>query len=117
MAEARPRKAAAGRTRLVRQLPTDAVAEIFRRFAKAEPEPKGELAYKSPFTLLVAVVLSAQATDAGVNRATPALFAKADRPEKMAALGVERVTDLIKSIGLYRTKAKSIIALSRAIVE
>jgi endonuclease III len=90
---------------------------IFERLAAANPTPKGELQYINPFTLLVAVVLSAQATDAGVNKATPALFAIADTPEKMAALGVEKVTDLIKSIGLYRTKAKNVIALSRAIVE
>jgi endonuclease-3 len=90
---------------------------IFERLAAADPTPKGELKYINPFTLLVAVVLSAQATDAGVNRATPALFAIADTPEKMAALGVEKVTDLIKSIGLYRTKARNVIALSRAIVE
>ena len=116
MAEARPRKAAAGRTRLVRQLPTDAVAEIFRRFAKAEPEPKGELAYKSPFTLLVAVVLSAQATDAGVNRATPALFAKADTPQKMVALGEDNVIVLIRTIGLFRTKAHNLVALSEKLI-
>jgi endonuclease-3 len=90
---------------------------IFERLAAANPMPKGELQYISPFTLLVAVVLSAQATDAGVNKATPALFAIADTPEKMAALGEERLTEKIKSIGLYRTKAKNIIALSRAIVE
>jgi endonuclease-3 len=90
---------------------------IFERLAAANPTPKGELQYINPFTLLVAVVLSAQATDAGVNKATPALFAVADTPEKMAALGAEKVTDLIKSIGLYRTKAKNVIALSRAIVE
>ena len=90
---------------------------IFERLAAANPMPKGELQYINPFTLLVAVVLSAQATDAGVNKATPALFAIADTPEKMAALGEERLTEKIKSIGLYRTKAKNIIALSRAIVE
>src|ERR1700729_2518622 len=90
---------------------------IFERLAAANPEPKGELKYINPFTLLVAVVLSAQATDAGVNKATPALFAIADTPEKMGALGEERVTELIKTVGLYRTKAKNVIALSRAIVE
>jgi endonuclease-3 len=90
---------------------------IFERLAAANPAPKGELKYINPFTLLVAVVLSAQATDAGVNKATPALFAIADTPEKMAALGVERVEERIKTIGLYRTKAKNVIALSRAIVE
>ena len=90
---------------------------IFERLAGANPAPKGELKYINPFTLLVAVVLSAQATDAGVNRATPALFAVADTPEKMAALGEEQLAERIKSIGLYRTKAKNVIALSRAIVE
>jgi len=90
---------------------------IFERLAAANPLPKGELEYVNPFTLLVAVVLSAQATDAGVNRATPALFAIADTPEKMAALGEERLAEKIKTIGLYRTKARNIIALSRAIVE
>src|SRR5271163_5254825 len=90
---------------------------IFDRLAAANPTPKGELKYINPFTLLVAVVLSAQATDAGVNKVTPALFATADTPEKMAALGVERLAERIKTIGLYRTKAKNVIALSRAIVE
>ena len=90
---------------------------IFERLAAANPTPKGELKYINPFTLLVAVVLSAQATDAGVNKATPALFAIADTPEKMAALGEERLAERIKTIGLYRTKAKNVIALSRAIVE
>jgi len=90
---------------------------IFERLAAANPEPKGELQYVNPFTLLVAVVLSAQTTDAGVNKVTPPLFAIADTPEKMAALGVERLAGRIKTIGLYRTKAKNVIALSRAIVE
>ena len=83
------------------------IEEAFRRFHAANPEPKGELRHINPFTLLVAVVLSAQATDAGVNKATPALFALADTPQKMAALGEERVRDLIKTIGLFRTKAKN----------
>jgi endonuclease-3 len=93
------------------------VEEAFRRFRGANPEPKGELEHCDPFTLLVAVVLSAQATDAGVNKATPKLFAVADTPEKMLALGEARLADLIKTIGLYRTKAKNVIALSRALVE
>jgi endonuclease III len=92
------------------------VAEAFRRFAAANPTPRGELQYINPFTLLVAVVLSAQATDAGVNKATPALFKLADTPEKMAKLGEPRVRDLIKTIGLYRTKAKNVIALSRMLI-
>jgi endonuclease-3 len=93
------------------------IEEAFRRFQAANPEPKTELAHSNPFTLLVAVVLSAQATDAGVNKATPALFALADTPEKMAALGEERVRELIKTIGLFRTKAKNVVALSRILVE
>ena len=92
------------------------VEEAFRRFQAAMPEPKGELQHINPFTLLVAVVLSAQATDAGVNKATPALFKLADTPEKMAMLGEERVRELIKTIGLYRTKAKNVIALSHKLV-
>ena len=94
-----------------------AVAEIFQRFEAREPEPKGELVSLNAFTFLVAVVLSAQATDAGVNKATPVLFALADTPEKMMALGEDRVRDLIKSIGLFRTKAKNVVALSRRLVE
>ena len=97
-------------------LPAARLAEIFRRFAEAEPEPKSELQYTSPFTLLVAVVLSAQATDAGVNKATPALFALADTPEKMVALGVDKVTELIRTIGLFRTKAKNVVALSEKLI-
>jgi len=92
------------------------VEEAFRRFAAANPVPKGELRHVDPFTLLVAVVLSAQATDAGVNKATPALFKLADTPEKMARLGEARLRELIKTIGLYRTKAKNLIALSRKLI-
>ena len=92
------------------------VTEAFRRFQAASPEPKTELQHINPFTLLVAVVLSAQATDAGVNKATPALFAAADTPEKMAALGESQVRDLIKTIGLFRTKAKNVVELSRRLV-
>jgi endonuclease III len=93
------------------------IVEAFRRFRKANPEPKGELQHINPFTLLVAVVLSAQATDAGVNKATPALFAAADTPQKMVALGEDRVRDMIKTIGLFRTKAKNVVALSRLLIE
>ena len=92
------------------------VYEAFSRFRKANPEPKGELEHLNPYTLLVAVVLSAQATDAGVNKATPALFALADTPEKMAALGETRVRDLIKTIGLFRNKAKNVVALSQKLI-
>jgi endonuclease-3 len=92
------------------------VEEAFRRFAQTNPSPKTELRYVNPFTLLVAVVLSAQATDVGVNKATPALFALADTPAKMAALGEDRVRDLIKTIGLYRNKAKNVVDLSRRLI-
>ena len=92
------------------------VEEAFRRFQAANPEPKGELQHINPFTLLVAVVLSAQATDAGVNKATPALFGLADTPDKMVALGEDRVRDLVKTIGLFRTKARNVVELSRRLV-
>ncbi|MCU0953644.1 MAG: endonuclease III [Hyphomicrobium sp.] len=93
------------------------VEEIFRRLHSVNPEPKGELEHTNPFTLLVAVVLSAQATDAGVNKATRKLFAIADTPEKMLSLGEDRVRELVKTIGLYRTKAKNVILLSQRLVE
>jgi endonuclease III len=93
------------------------VREFYRRLAETRPIPQTELEFISPFTLLVAVVLSAQATDAGVNKATPALFAVADTPEKILALGEERLIELIRTIGLFRTKARNLIALSRALVE
>jgi endonuclease III len=112
-----PRKRAAADTKAVAgavpQWTTAQIEEAFRRFKAANPEPRGELQHINPFTLLVAVVLSAQATDAGVNKATPALFALADAPEKMAALGEARVRELIKTIGLFRTKAKNVVALSQ----
>ncbi|HET9903673.1 MAG TPA: endonuclease III [Xanthobacteraceae bacterium] len=92
------------------------IAEAFRRFHAADPEPKGELESVNPFTLLVAVVLSAQATDAGVNKATRPLFAKIDTPAKMVAFGEERLREAIKTIGLYRMKAKNVIALSRRLL-
>jgi endonuclease III len=92
------------------------VREAFSRFRRANPEPKGELEHLNPYTLLVAVVLSAQATDAGVNKATRALFAVADTPQKMLALGEEKVRDYIKTIGLYRNKAKNVIALSEKLL-
>ena len=92
------------------------MAEIFRRFAAANPEPKGELEYVDPFTLLVAVVLSAQATDTGVNKATRGLFKAADTPKKMLALGEEALQERIKTIGLYRNKARNVIALSQQLL-
>ena len=91
-------------------------AEIFRRFATSNPEPKGELEHVNAYTLLVAVVLSAQATDAGVNKATRALFKAADTPAKMLALGEDTVRDHVKTIGLFRNKAKNVIALSEMLI-
>jgi endonuclease III len=98
------------------KVPKETIEEIFRRFQAADPEPKGELEHINPFTLLVAVVLSAQATDAGVNKATRALFKAADTPKKMVALGEDRVRAYIKTIGLYRNKAKNVIALSEQLL-
>jgi endonuclease-3 len=92
------------------------VREIFRRFAVQRPEPKGELEHVNAFTLLVAVVLSAQATDAGVNKATRPLFAVADTPEKMLALGEARLGDYVKTIGLWRNKTKNVLALCAALI-
>jgi endonuclease-3 len=115
-----PRKQAAADAKAahgdIRPWSTAEIAEAFRRFPAANPEPKGELQHINPFTLLVAVVLSAQATDAGVNKATPALFAAADTPEKMVALGEDKVRDMVKTIGLFRTKAKNVVELSRRLV-
>lgn len=108
----------AGRKVAVRSAYSKAeLEEIFRRFSVQRPEPKGELEHVNPFTLVVAVALSAQATDAGVNKATRALFAVADTPEKMLALGEEKVRDYIKTIGLFRNKAKNVIALSQKLID
>ncbi|BCH58298.1 endonuclease III [Agrobacterium vitis] len=108
----------AGRKVAVRSAYSKAeLEEIFRRFSVQRPEPKGELEHVNPFTLAVAVALSAQATDAGVNKATRALFAVADTPEKMVALGEEKVRDYIKTIGLFRNKAKNVIALSQKLID
>jgi len=90
---------------------------IFTRFRDVEPEPKGELEHVNAYTLLVAVALSAQATDKGVNRATRGLFALADTPEKMLALGEEGLIEQIKTIGLFRNKARNVMKLSRILVE
>jgi len=92
------------------------IHEFFSRLRALNPEPKGELRYTNPFTLLVAVVLSAQATDKGVNKATPALFKAADTPQKMLELGEARLKHYIKTIGLFNGKAKNIIALSEILV-
>src|SRR4029450_9711093 len=93
------------------------IEELFRRFERFAPEPEGELDFINPFPLLVAVVLSAQATDASVNKATEPLFKIADTPEKMLKLGEAKLKDYIKTIGLYNMKAKNVIALSRILIE
>jgi endonuclease-3 len=92
------------------------IEEAFARLRAANPEPRGELEHINPYTLLVAVVLSAQATDAGVNKATRALFAQVDTPEKMVALGEAKLRDHIRTIGLFNTKAKNVIALSQKLI-
>src|SRR5688572_33197095 len=99
-----------------KKLTKDEIEAIFAAFQRDNPEPKGELDYVNPFTLLVAVVLSAQATDAGVNKATPALFKAAPTPAKMAALGEDRIRDYIKTIGLFNMKAKNVYALAQRLV-
>ena len=107
----KPRKTPPG------SLLTDAqIDTLFHRFQELEPHPKTELQYRDPFTLLVAVVLSAQATDASVNLATPALFAIADTPQKLLALGEAGVMDKIKTIGIYRNKARNLVALAAKLV-
>ena len=93
------------------------VEELFERLAAVNPAPVTELAFRNPYTLLVAVVLSAQATDTGVNKVTGPLFAVADTPARMVALGEDRVREMIRTIGLYRNKAKNIVGLSRRLVE
>ena len=100
-----------------KRLSKEEVSAIFGAFAADNPEPKGELDHTDAFTLLVAVVLSAQATDAGVNKATPGLFKAANTPATMVALGSERIEELIKTIGLFRTKAKNVHLLSQQLVE
>ena len=90
---------------------------VFDILAARQPDPRTELHFKNPFTLLVAVVLSAQATDVGVNKATGSLFSVADTPEKMVALGEERIRDYVKTIGLFNTKAKNVFALSQLLID
>ncbi|EBA06413.1 endonuclease III, partial [Sagittula stellata E-37] len=102
---------------MARQMDYHTLREVFSRFRAAEAEPKGELNHVNAYTLVVAVALSAQATDAGVNKATAGLFAVADTPEKMLALGEEGLIDHIKTIGLFRNKAKNVIKLSRILVD
>lgn len=99
------------------RLDPPAITRMFQCFADADPEPKGELDHVNPYTLLVAVVLSAQATDKGVNKATGPLFALADSPQAMVALGEDGVRAHIKTIGLFNTKAKNVIALSQALID
>jgi endonuclease-3 len=93
------------------------IDEFFHRLAEQDPEPRTELEYRNPYTLLVAVVLSAQATDVGVNKATKALFEAADTPAKMVALGESKVRNYIRTIGLFNNKAKNVIALSRQLID
>lgn len=113
----KPAKKKAGATRRAKRFAPEVAAEMFARFSAAVPEPKGELEHVNAFTLLVAVVLSAQATDAGVNRATRALFAIADTPAKMIALGEDTVREMVKTIGLFRNKAKNVMALSQQLMD
>lgn len=115
--KAAPRQGAGKSGRRGRPLTPAEIRAVFERFRRANPVPKGELKHLNPFTLLVAVVLSAQATDAGVNKATRALFALADTPQKMLELGEARVREVIRTIGLYRTKARNVIALSQKLIE
>ncbi len=102
---------------MAKQMDYPTIREVFRRFHDSEPEPEGELEHVNAFTLVVAVALSAQATDVGVNKATRALFQIADTPEKMLALGEDGLTEHIKTIGLFRQKAKNVIKLSRILVD
>lgn len=102
---------------MVKQLDYHTISEIFRRFQAAETEPKGELNHSNAYTLVVAVALSAQSTDVGVNRATEALFKIADTPQKMLELGEAAVIEHIKTIGLYKNKAKNVIKLSQILVD
>ena len=102
---------------MAKQLDYHTIHEIFERFHYAEPEPKGELEHTNAYTLLVAVALSAQATDVGVNKATRALFKIADTPQKMLDLGLEGLTEHIKTIGLFRQKAKNVIKMSQILVD
>lgn len=100
-----------------KRLKPDQIAEVFRRFREADPAPEGELDYLNPYTLLVAVALSAQATDVSVNRATGPLFKIVDTPEKMLELGEAELISHIRTIGLYRNKAKNVMALSRILID
>ncbi len=100
-----------------RQMPAENIKSLFAKLAEIDPAPRTELAFHNEFTLLVAVVLSAQATDIGVNKATKNLFKLADTPEKMLALGEKKIREEVKTIGLYRNKAKNVHALSKILIE
>lgn len=102
---------------MIKSLSKEKILEIFSRFSKITPEPKGELEYTSPYTLLIAVVLSAQSTDVGVNKATKKLFSLAKTPKEMIAIGENKVIENIRTIGLYKNKAKNIISLSNKLLE
>lgn len=115
-ATAKPVQKARAKSKSAKPLSKEQVHHVFARFAQIEPEPKGELEYSNAFTLLVAVVLSAQATDVGVNKATRGLFALADTPERMLALGEDKVRESIRTIGLFRTKARNVIALCEKLI-
>lgn len=93
------------------------IADIYKHLHSLDPAPRTELNYSNPYTLVVAVALSAQSTDVGVNKATKALFALADTPQKMVALGEDKVRDMVKTIGLYKTKAKNVIKLSQMLID
>ena len=102
---------------MIKSLSKEKILEIFSRFSKITPEPKGELEYTSPYTLLIAVVLSAQSTDVGVNKVTKKLFSLAKTPKEMIAIGENKVIENIRTIGLYKNKAKNIISLSNKLIE
>jgi endonuclease-3 len=114
--KASPKKAPAKKAKAIKPWTSAEAGEAFRRFREQKPEPKGELEHVNVYTLLVAVALSAQATDAGVNKATRALFALVDTPQKMVELGETGLIQYIKTIGLYRNKAKNVIALSEKLI-
>lgn len=103
--------------RMAKQLDYNTIREIFERFEAAEAEPKGELNHTNAYTLVVAVALSAQATDKGVNKATEALFKIVETPQQMLELGIEKLTEHIKTIGLYRQKAKNVMKMSQILVD
>jgi len=102
---------------LIKSLSKKNIWEIFSRFSKVTPEPKGELEFTSPYTLLIAVVLSAQSTDIGVNKATKKLFLLARTPQEMIAIGENKIIENIRTIGLYKNKAKNIISLSQKLLD